>query len=82
MCVCVFTHGQLSQRLGHAERGQEDVGGSVAARQDTEKVVTEVGGGSTHLCSRSREELQVFLLSGCLLAAGLRLQRTNDGKIS
>lgn len=32
-CVCVFTHGQLSQHRRHTDWGQEDIGRSLAARQ-------------------------------------------------
>lgn len=82
---CVFvTHGELRQRRRHADGGQEDVGGSVAARQRAEQVVAEVRRSGAHLSLRGGEELHMFLLSTRLLASCVRLEQiktdVNPGK--
>lgn len=74
---CVFvTHGELRQRRRHADGGQEDVGGRVAARQSAEQVVAEVRGSGAHLGLRGGEELHMFLLS-TLLTSCVRLEQIN-----
>ena len=76
----MFTHGELSQRRGHADGRQEDVGGGFAGRQSAEQVVSEVRGGGAHLSGRRGEELHMFLLCLPLLTSRDRLKH-NDKAI-